>query len=273
MSSILVGSVDPNLISDSSADAASLIRDVAQLSQMDLAVLRHLEEAFASLFPTYPNMHDPNVFTEKFQDFKDAVRRSGLHPEEFQSECERLRGFGLAAEVLRNPSRMSPSDYCYRPTRRGLKLLRLLGQSATANAETTIRDEHSSVAAASPSAESPVRAVARRLNMEMDAVIKSIDYWMAKVVNLRLPGQIPPTSGLDFADAAENLNRAQQLPGEVAENLAAGYEKFRQAKNEIEHAREYKPGRDSNVANPMSYLMEARNFFMEAKKKVLEILK
>lgn len=271
-SSILVGSVDPDLVSDSPADAASLIRDVARLSQMDLIVLRHLEEAFASLFPVYPNMQDPNAFTEKFQDFKDAVRRSGLHPEEFQSECERLRGFGLAAEVLRNTSRMAPSDYCYRPTRRGLKLLRLLGQSST-NGDATSRAERSSVAADAPSPESPIRAVARRLNMEIDAVIKSIDYWTGKVGNLRVPGQIPPTNGLDFADAAANLDRAQQLPGEIAESLAAGYEKFRQAKNEIEHAREHKPGLHSQAANPMPYLMEARTFFMEAKKKVLGLIK
>jgi hypothetical protein len=125
--SILVASVDPRIVEDSAADASSLIRDVAQLSAMDLRVLRHLEEAYGHLFPTYPNVHDPNVFTEKIQDFKDAARRSGLHPEEFQSVCERLRGFGLAGEVLRNTSRMSPSDYCYRPTRRGLKLLKLLG--------------------------------------------------------------------------------------------------------------------------------------------------
>ena len=49
------------------------------------------------------------------------------HDRRFQSVCDRLRGFGLAAEVLRNVSRMAPADYCYRPTRRGLKLLKLLG--------------------------------------------------------------------------------------------------------------------------------------------------
>jgi hypothetical protein len=128
-SSILVGSADPTMVADSPADAAVLIRDVAQLTSMDIQVLHHLEEAYGHLFPTYPNVHDPNVFTEKFQDFKDAARRSGLHPEEFQSVCERLRGFGFVAEVLRNTSRMAPGDYCYRPTRRGLKLLRLLGKS------------------------------------------------------------------------------------------------------------------------------------------------
>jgi hypothetical protein len=129
-SSVLAASVDPRIMEDSPADASTLIRDIAQLSAIDLLVLRLLEETYGDLFPAYPNVHDPNVFTEKFQDFKDAIRRSGLHPEEFQSVCERLRGFGLAAEVSSNPSRMSLPEYCYRPTRRGLKLLRLLKSSS-----------------------------------------------------------------------------------------------------------------------------------------------
>lgn len=131
--SILVASVDPSISEDSPADARVLIRDVARLTAMDIGVLRHLEEAYGDLFPNYPNVHDPNVFTEKIQDFKDAAKRSGLHPEEFQSVCERLRGFGLASEVLRNTSRMSPGDYCYRPTRRGLKLLKLLGSTLSSS--------------------------------------------------------------------------------------------------------------------------------------------
>jgi len=129
-SSILVGSLDPNIIEDSPAKASSLIRDVAQLDSTDLQVLGTLRKVYGHLFPPTPSYQDPNAFTEQFQDFKDAVTGSGILAEEFQSVCERLRGFGLAAEVLRNPSRMSPSDYCYRPTRRGLKLLTLLGQTS-----------------------------------------------------------------------------------------------------------------------------------------------
>jgi hypothetical protein len=131
-SSILVGSVDPSIVEDSAADASALIRDVAQLSAMDLKILGRLKSVYGDLFPPYPSLSymDPNPFTEKIQDFKDAITASGLTIEEFQSVCDRLRGFGLAAEVLRNVSRMAPSDYCYRPTRRGLKLLKLLGSNS-----------------------------------------------------------------------------------------------------------------------------------------------
>lgn len=273
-SSILVASVDPSIIEDSAASASALIRAVAQLDATDLQVLRILKHVYGHLFPPLPAYQDPNAFTEQFQDFKDAIAGSGIIIEEFQSVCERLRGFGLAAEVLRNPSRMAPADYCYRPTRRGLKLLRLLGEvSSTTNGDKTNRAERSPVTSDAPSQESPVKALARRLNMEIDQVIKSIDYWMSKVVNLRLPGTIPPTTGLDLADAAANLDRAQLLPGDIAENIAAGYEKLRQAKSEIEHAREYKAGLHGHAASPMTYLMEARNLFMEAKKKMLALTK
>ncbi len=129
-SSILVGSADPNIIEDSPAKVSSLIRDVAQLDITDLRVLGILKSVYGHLLPPTPTYRDPNAFTEQFQDFKDAVTGSGIFAEEFQSVCERLRGFGLAAEVLRNPSRMAPSDYCYRPTRRGLKLVTLLGESS-----------------------------------------------------------------------------------------------------------------------------------------------
>jgi len=129
-SSLLVSSLDPAIIEDSAASTGALIRDVAQLDAMDLKVLRILKRVYGHLFPPLPAHKDPNAFTEQFQDFKDAITRSGIIVEEFQSVCERLRGFGLAAEVLRNSSRMAPWDYCYRPTRRGLKLLRLLGESS-----------------------------------------------------------------------------------------------------------------------------------------------
>ena len=272
-SSILVASVDPSIIEDSAASASALIRDVARLDSTDLKVLSILKRVYGHLFPPLPAYQDPNAFTEQFQDFKDAITGSGIIVEDFQSVCERLRGFGLAAEVLRNPSRMAPTDYCYRPTRRGLKLFRLLGELSATNGDAANRAEPSSVTAAPPAPESPVKEIARRLNMEIDRVIKSIDYWVSKVVNLRLPGQIPPTTGLDFAEAGANIDRAQKLPGDIAETIAAGYEKFRQAKSEIDHAREYKPGHHSLPANPMTYLMEARNLFIEAKKKVLALIK
>jgi hypothetical protein len=261
-SSILVGSVDPGISQDSLTDASTLIRDVARLSSTDLQILRHLVEAYGSLFAIYPNMHDPNVFTEKIQDFKDAVSRSGLHPEEFQSVCERLRGFGLAAEVLRNTSRMSPSDYCYRPTRRGLKLLRLLGNSVGRN-----ESSNSSTGTESQA------TIVHRVKTAIETAVSAIDYWTPKVANIVSSTQLPPSNLLDFADVSSNLDQARLLSGNVADLMAGGYDKLRQAKSEIEHARQWKPVpggiRTRPPGDPMPYLSGGRNLFMEAKRLVL----
>lgn len=75
-----------------------------------------------------PNVDDPNAFTEKMGELRQAIVNSKL-PDDFYAICERLSGFGLAAEVLRSTSRMGLKDFCYRPTRRGMKLLKLLGDT------------------------------------------------------------------------------------------------------------------------------------------------
>ena len=71
-------------------------------------------------------MNDPNPFTEKAQELLKAAGEAGFHRDDFYAYCRRLEGFGLAMEVPRNTSRMAPGDYCFRPTRKGLELLRLL---------------------------------------------------------------------------------------------------------------------------------------------------
>jgi hypothetical protein len=70
-----------------------------------------------------PNLQNPDPFSRETPRLKTAIAESGIHPDDFLSTCERLRGFGLGAEVLRNTSHMGPEDFCYRPTRRGLLLL------------------------------------------------------------------------------------------------------------------------------------------------------
>lgn len=110
-----------------SGNLKSFIREVAQLTQADIKALALLNNVFAEVFKTYPNMHDPNPFTERLQDLMAMANTAGFHPDDFYSHCRRLEGFGLAMEVPRNASRMALGDYCFRPTRRGFKLVALLG--------------------------------------------------------------------------------------------------------------------------------------------------
>jgi hypothetical protein len=121
--SVLVGSLIPNSWEDPQHDLATLIRDLAQLSESDLDVLRSLREVFGPVASHTPNFHDPNPFTERIGDLRTAIKKLNMHPDDFYSTCARLAGFGLALEELRNETRMHLSEHCYRPTRRGFSLL------------------------------------------------------------------------------------------------------------------------------------------------------
>jgi hypothetical protein len=122
-SAVLTGSLSPGIWADADADLVAMIRDLAQLGDQDIHTLVLLRTAFAEVIAHLPNLHDPNRFTEKMQDYRDAIRRSKLHPDDFYASCARLSGFGLAIEVLRNNGRMRIEEHCFRPTRRGLALL------------------------------------------------------------------------------------------------------------------------------------------------------
>lgn len=108
-----------------------MLRDIAQLGEKDLRVLAVLKTVHASAISHAPNLNHPDSFSRETPTLKKEVAKSGIHPDDFLGRCERLRGFGLAAEVLRNTSHMGPQDYCYRPTRRGLAVLDYLAAMPT----------------------------------------------------------------------------------------------------------------------------------------------
>jgi hypothetical protein len=124
--SILAGALDPSDQVDSSIDLSTLIRDISQLGDEDIRVLGILESVYRDVIVQQPNYHDPNPYTEKMGELRRAIADSKLHSDDFRSICERLSGFGLLAEVIRNSSRMDFNDFCYRPTRRGVRLLKML---------------------------------------------------------------------------------------------------------------------------------------------------
>jgi hypothetical protein len=125
MAAVLVGYVGPapSAWAPPDEDVASMIRDIAQLGDRDIQVLGILATVHAGAVSHMPNLQNPDAFSRETPRLKTAIAESGIHPDDFLSTCERLRGFGLGAEVLRNTSHMGPEDFCYRPTRRGLLLL------------------------------------------------------------------------------------------------------------------------------------------------------
>lgn len=123
LTAVLVGSVAGSEWADPNEDVAVLIRDIGQLGDRDLKVLEILGRTHASAIKSAPNLYEPDAFSRETPNLNRAINESGIHRDDFLSTCERLRGFGLAAEALRNTSQMAPHDYCYRPTRRGLAVL------------------------------------------------------------------------------------------------------------------------------------------------------
>jgi hypothetical protein len=126
MAAVLVGCVRPSAWAAPDEDIATMIRDIAQLGDRDIQVLSILATVHAGAVSHMPDLEDPHQFSKETPTLRTAITDSGIHRDDFLSSCERLRGFGLGAEVLRNTSHMGPEDFCYRPTRRGLLLLEYL---------------------------------------------------------------------------------------------------------------------------------------------------
>jgi hypothetical protein len=137
MAAVLVGYVGPtpSAWAAGDEDIATMIRDIAQLGDRDIQVLDILATVHASAIAHTPNLQDPNQFSKETPRLTTAITDSGIHRDDFLSTCERLRGFGLGAEVLRSTSHMGPEDFCYRPTRRGLVLLDYLKNVAKVRQE------------------------------------------------------------------------------------------------------------------------------------------
>lgn len=100
-------------------DAASFIRDLSRLTELEVDVMRILEKASQGIQPD----PDPNRYTERFAALMTSVQGVGIDRDDFYSCCLKLGGFGLVLEVQRNTSRMTPADHCFRLTSRGRTLL------------------------------------------------------------------------------------------------------------------------------------------------------
>ena len=107
-------------------DVVSLIRDVARLGDDDIFILGVLVDEYRDIIRQEPNFHDHNPYTERFPAVLKRVDEFKIHRDDFYSQCARLAGFGFAIEVMRNDMRMAPNDHCFRPTRRGVKLLEMI---------------------------------------------------------------------------------------------------------------------------------------------------
>jgi hypothetical protein len=107
-------------------DASAYIRDIAQLGESDIEVLKILYSIQKDLFIGKHLPRDPNSYTAKNNEVLELADQSGIPRDEFYSRCSRLNGFGLAIEVQRNEGRVAPSDHCFRLTTRGRELVSII---------------------------------------------------------------------------------------------------------------------------------------------------
>jgi hypothetical protein len=117
-------------------DLASYIQDVERLGERDFVALKVLNKVMNA-----PRDRDklrdfhPNDFIHRRQELAvemakalgGAFEGSSFSREEGYDACNRLQGFGLAHEIDVGARQVPAGDYCFRPSRRGLSLLKLIG--------------------------------------------------------------------------------------------------------------------------------------------------
>lgn len=115
-------------------DLASYIQDVEQLGERDFVALKVLNKVMNK--PADPNRDiHPNDFIQRRQELAVQLAQAlggdfegQFSREEGYDACNRLQGFGLAHELDVAPRQVPVGDYCFRASRRGLMLLKLIGE-------------------------------------------------------------------------------------------------------------------------------------------------
>jgi hypothetical protein len=118
-------------------DLASFIQDVERLGERDFIALKVLNKVMNQPRDT-DKLRDfhPNDFIHRRQELAVEMAKalggpfegSSFSREEGYDACNRLQGFGLAHEIEVGPRQVPVGDYCFRPSIRGLTLLRLIGE-------------------------------------------------------------------------------------------------------------------------------------------------
>lgn len=129
-------------------DLAGFIHDVEVLGERDVAVLKILNTVMNKPGDwkdqsgrTLTKLH-PNVFIQRRQELAVQIAQALGMPsstggndvpsfsgEEGYAICARLQGFGLAHQVQLSPFEVPVgNDSCFRPSKRGLMLLKLIGE-------------------------------------------------------------------------------------------------------------------------------------------------
>jgi hypothetical protein len=105
--------------------AASYIRDLSQLGDDDIRVLRILHELQRAAFIGHDQKPDQPQLAGMMERALITAEREDMSREDVYSRCARLNGFGLTLQMER-PRGMVAVDYVYRLTRHGKHLIDIL---------------------------------------------------------------------------------------------------------------------------------------------------
>ncbi len=126
-------------------DVATFIQTIEQLNESDVAVLKVLNKIMNKDGDWRPQPNPglgdvmkvhPNVFTQRSQELTLQIAmaigqktETNLYSrEKGYGICNRLQGFGLAHEIAVQPRELPLTNYCFRLSTQGVKLLKLLGE-------------------------------------------------------------------------------------------------------------------------------------------------
>lgn len=109
-------------------DAAAFIRALEELSETDIKVLKHLYTDQRKLV-TSNHVIDYNSFFEnnRMRNMLLGATNLGIPMDSFFARCSRLTGYGLALPLERREDSVSPSEFAFRITLLGKKLIEILG--------------------------------------------------------------------------------------------------------------------------------------------------
>lgn len=128
---VLANGCDPKIDVSDDEDLSSFIRDVSQLSELDLRALQIVTSTARVdilLESDVPDSTD-NMLG---QHLIAAAAREKLEQDDFYSHAYRLVGFGFLLEAPSNGGRRNARDLRFVPTRRGRKFLALLKKRTAA---------------------------------------------------------------------------------------------------------------------------------------------
>ena len=111
-------------------DVEAFIRTLDEIGEADIKVLSYLYK-FQSEFFKGDKLIDYNlIFSNMGQLLGNIETTTGMSKDEFYARCSKLSGYGLVLNVERRKDVVPPSDYSYRLTKLGKRLMMALQASS-----------------------------------------------------------------------------------------------------------------------------------------------